>query len=698
MKKAIYLVLGSVALCGIGFAVEHPQWFIDRGIIDLSQPARDYAPVNQGQVKWVAAQAYNEFQQKLPSADLGRLLVLVDSFPAGSNHRPANLGMLKAVATPFYDALISAGYVSGYPWEGQASADYNMANQGQLKNLFAFDLDVDMDGDGLADWWAKSHGVSGAGGDPDGDGLTNAQEYNQGSNPMVEDAGSDAAESTPVGGGETEPSPTPPTDVVVLGGSEVAGTLGTWVASGESLYAASRRGHVEYRANLAEGDIYRFEIGIRQQTIAEAGRSRSYRLRFAVDGRFIERQTISLLDDELKTVAINTPFLNVGEHVVQVCWDNYESDISLRIESAGFQRYAGTDSDANGINDWVENRLIERNSIDKVQRVSRTSPVCVEGKAIYAGAIQLEGADTACAGPNGTWFGNLSLNQDGQPHLYAVSFENGGRVLSRTLQWKPTNVLADFLGAPIRQGDALLLTAVPAHVSSNGQFRIFVDGEEVIASNTPQPYAFVSNGVHQVRGVYTGLDASGASVVLERTIQVSVVGAVPETIAAMVGSTRPWGRPESWPEQAVMELDNRIVLGEDDEGNQTLKTTIPEELHGVVRLGANGPVLAPVTVKGFNMWFMRRTYLHYVDIHADGSFTSEAAMIMSPCISEAWINQRCRFAVAYEDGSRVRDYFFEDYNKLGEIRIVFAHSSDSPASVCHYTDIYQDDVLIGRSY
>ncbi|MCK4565656.1 MAG: hypothetical protein KAU94_13385, partial [Verrucomicrobia bacterium] len=173
--------------------MDYPQWFVDRGIIDPSQEAHDHGPVNQGQVKWIASQTYAEFQQKLPSADLDKLLLAVDSFPEGSNHKPANLGMLKAVATPFYDELIAAGYETGYPWEGGSPADYNLANQGQLKNLFAFNLDVDLDGDGLLDWWAEQYGLgsSGANGDTDGDGLTNLQEYQAGTDPNNTDSDGD---------------------------------------------------------------------------------------------------------------------------------------------------------------------------------------------------------------------------------------------------------------------------------------------------------------------------------------------------------------------------------------------------------------------------------------------------------------------------------------------------------------------------
>lgn len=181
----------ALFLCGLAVFAEYPQWFMDRGVIDVSQTAHDYGPVNQGQVKWIASQAYEEFEKKLPAADLAKLQAVITGFPQGNNYKPANLGMLKAVAVPFYDELIAAGHLSIYPWNGKVPADYKMANRGQLKALFAFNLDVDFDLDGLVDWWAVENGVSGGTVDADDDGLTNAQEYELGTNPNDPDTDGD---------------------------------------------------------------------------------------------------------------------------------------------------------------------------------------------------------------------------------------------------------------------------------------------------------------------------------------------------------------------------------------------------------------------------------------------------------------------------------------------------------------------------
>ena len=58
-----------------------------------------------------------------------------------------NLGQLKAVAQPFYDQLMAAGFATQYPWSNSATPADNqaVANLGQLKNLFSFDVALSSD-------------------------------------------------------------------------------------------------------------------------------------------------------------------------------------------------------------------------------------------------------------------------------------------------------------------------------------------------------------------------------------------------------------------------------------------------------------------------------------------------------------------------------------------------------------------------
>ncbi len=124
-------------------AANYPQWWIDRGVVVSGVVTNDYGPVNQGQLKWIATKGYEELQANLPGGAGSNLTVLIQSFSlTNANYAPVNIGQLKNVAKPFYDRLIEVGYTNAYPWPESSTNrnDYAMANIGQVKYLFSFDL------------------------------------------------------------------------------------------------------------------------------------------------------------------------------------------------------------------------------------------------------------------------------------------------------------------------------------------------------------------------------------------------------------------------------------------------------------------------------------------------------------------------------------------------------------------------------
>ncbi|MGC3991662.1 MAG: hypothetical protein QM796_18625 [Chthoniobacteraceae bacterium] len=211
----IAVVINTVLL--LPLAATGPGWWYERGIIatdsntGATKVADDYGAINQGQLKMLATTAYNELAANCPggigdmTAPNGtgyKLMLLINSWStpqSGGGRVPivtantddyaaVNLGQLKTVAQPFYTRLLEVGYGTDYPWNAPghgAADDYALANIGQAKYLFSFDLtgspnSYDSNGDGVPDWWElENFGTIYLNLNyiPDGDGLTIAQKY-----------------------------------------------------------------------------------------------------------------------------------------------------------------------------------------------------------------------------------------------------------------------------------------------------------------------------------------------------------------------------------------------------------------------------------------------------------------------------------------------------------------------------------------
>lgn len=151
----------SLALCGmlpLWLWADAPAWWAERGVITSGATPDDYAAVNQGQVKHIAKQAYEEMQSTL--VNVGGAGAALDAIWANpsmgqDDYNVINLGQLKNVAAPFYNRLHELNYTGGpltagqtYPWHNSPNAadDYAVANIGQVKNLFSFSLGTALPG------------------------------------------------------------------------------------------------------------------------------------------------------------------------------------------------------------------------------------------------------------------------------------------------------------------------------------------------------------------------------------------------------------------------------------------------------------------------------------------------------------------------------------------------------------------------
>ena len=189
------LFCGCISVVQFLVFAQAPSWWTNRTVLTTNSP-NDFAPVNQGQVKNMAYQAYLEMESSLTNGAGTNVAAVIGRFSATNNYLFINIGQLKNLAKPFYDRFVELGLTTNYPWTASTAddQDYAIANIGQAKKLFGFHLaegGVDLDGDGLSNGWETAYGLNplddgsvdmdqGASGDPDRDGLTNLQEYNTG--------------------------------------------------------------------------------------------------------------------------------------------------------------------------------------------------------------------------------------------------------------------------------------------------------------------------------------------------------------------------------------------------------------------------------------------------------------------------------------------------------------------------------------
>jgi hypothetical protein len=201
-----------------------PAWWTEGGaekrVLVPAAEEDNYSMANIGQAKWMALRALEELEREVPeSAARIRIQlfgspsapgVMSPNPPEGAEEKtkqkaPLLLGQLKSLAKPFYDEFhaesptwsLAVRAANGtvnpgstkYPWNetSPAGVNYSPANIGQLKAVFAFDFTLDSNSDGYSDLREEAAGDL----DDDGDGVSNADEILNGTDPRLMDTDGD---------------------------------------------------------------------------------------------------------------------------------------------------------------------------------------------------------------------------------------------------------------------------------------------------------------------------------------------------------------------------------------------------------------------------------------------------------------------------------------------------------------------------
>ncbi|MEI6514435.1 MAG: RHS repeat-associated core domain-containing protein, partial [bacterium] len=192
------LVLFSSCVVTVCSASAGPDWWITRDVVVTNGVPNDYAPVLQGQIRWLATNACRELEAKLPGGAGNEVRVSV-AMPVENPQTPVNIGQMKQASVAILARLITEGVVAGYPWASGETNDFSPVNIGQAKQVFSFTLEpveIDSDGEGIPDWLERDLGLDpdcplDGKADADDDGLSLADELAIGSNPGNGDSDGD---------------------------------------------------------------------------------------------------------------------------------------------------------------------------------------------------------------------------------------------------------------------------------------------------------------------------------------------------------------------------------------------------------------------------------------------------------------------------------------------------------------------------
>jgi hypothetical protein len=116
----------------------------------------------------------------------------------------------------------------------------------------------------------------------------------------------------------------------------------------------------------------------------------------------------------------------------------------------------------------------------------------------------------------------------------------------------------------------------------------------------------------------------------------------------------------------------------------------------LARLGANGPVLSRAMAGGFRLHSGSETTVRVVQEYEDGSKLVEMRLVLSPLLPPVAVRLDIKVGgIVFDDGSLSRVLTQQDFEPLGEAKVLFVMPASAKTSVCHTTKAFQGSVLLG---
>lgn len=265
---------------------------------------------------------------------------------------------------------------------------------------------ADTDGDGIPDAEELRIGTAPARADaqddPDGDGLANMDEWRLGTDPLNPDTDGDGCpDGLEVCNVHSDPLVadiawrTPLQVGEAMAASAVQRTTGTWRMEDDGgIYAAERAGSLTWRLAVPASGADALALRLGQHEFFS--RSSTFDVSLFVDGVFVSRQVVTAPYGDLKDAYFFLPEVSPGEHEFRLVWHNWALNTFIVVKSLRFVRFEGPDADGNGRPDWRDGRDARSSGWAELPYESLVSPLCVEGHDLWRDVLEVsaESAET----------------------------------------------------------------------------------------------------------------------------------------------------------------------------------------------------------------------------------------------------------------------------------------------------------------
>ena len=571
-------------------------------------------------------------------------------------------------------------------------------------------LHSDSDGDGMSDDWEILYGLNpldkeDAETDVDQDTLSARDEYEIGTNPNDPDTDDDGLSDSLEIGMKTDPLSVNTNGslytVDEVLGSAAINRIGDWYNDGDAIVAGGLRGSLDYTIHSPTADVYLIEVeACSCDTVNDL---ETFELAISLNDERLGRSLIFSTTGSCDCVHMYTPWLPEGDYGITVLYDNALTHARLKINAIRLRTFAGDDENMNGIKDWAEHRLSNICSLESAPGIIATgvvhsfiSPACLEGKAVFYSMLNASSNAVVRHGAGDRWTADVPLSA-ASATPFSISFQNEGYTSACSVVWDEVNVLTSG-DMKVRQADSLLLSAVPTNAGS-GTMQVQIAGvtNYTTTDMLSLSYCFSSTGTYAVTGTF--IPDVGSTV--GNTMMITAVSSrfptnIPE---AWVGKERAWTCPDIL-DATPVEYDPRLIMenNECSYGGRELAITtdVNDPRFMVTRLNDNGPVLDSSSINSIRFYSTAGQMDMVITNYADGSKLIEEHMIMSPVLPDVTVEIRVFVSgVTFDDGTTYRRLTHSDFSETGEYRCRFFRPASVKTSICHWSRLYQGDVMLG---